>query len=118
MCLLTRRRINVSHTASFSYDHGELTQINVELAFAASKIEPRPTPGNPNFCFTKTLTKNFFGAGIIELPPRGYKGTKNSRRFQFLFFVHYGKVAVEVAGNRFVISKGGMWQVPRGKSAY
>lgn len=56
----------------------------------------------------------FFGAGVIELPPGGYKGTKNSRRFQFLFFVHYGKVAVDVGGTRFVITKGGMWQVPRG----
>lgn len=32
-----------------------------------------------------------------------------------MFFVFSGKVAVEVAGTRFVISRGGMWQVPRGK---
>jgi len=57
----------------------------------------------------------FFGSGIVELPPGGFKHRKSTRRMQMVFFVHYGKVTVEVGGTRFVITKGGMWQVPRGE---
>ena len=63
----------------------------------------------------------FFGAGIVELPPAGFKRAKNSRKMQMCFFVHEGKVDVEVGAqghgeaNRFAISKGGVWVVPRGK---
>lgn len=87
---------------------------NEIIAFSANRIQPRPSPDNPSFHFTKCLTTEFFGSGMIELPPEGNKGRKNSRKFQFTFYVCSGKVAVEVAGTRFVISKGGMWQVPRG----
>jgi centromere protein C len=92
----------------------EEDDIEQQLAFAEKRIQPRPTPDNPSFLFTKTLTMPFFGSGVIELPPGGFKGQKNSRRFQFVFFVHVGKVAVNVNGTRFVISKGGVFQVPRG----
>ena len=34
------------------------------------------------------------------------------------FFVFYGKVQVTVNDNVFRISKGGMWQVPRGKTDF
>ena len=85
-----------------------------ELAFAASKIEPRDN-AEGSFRFAKTLTMPFFGSGIVELPPGGIKKTKNSRRMQMMFFVFFGKVTVEVAGTRFAISKGGVWQVPRGE---
>ena len=44
----------------------------------------------------------------------GIKKSKNARRMQMVFFVHTGKVHVEVANREFSISKGGIWQVPRG----
>lgn len=81
-------------------------------------MQPQAAPDNPNFMFTKTLTMPFFGSGVIELPPKGMKGLKNSRKFQFVFFVYSGKVAVEICGTQFVISKGGMWQVPRGMCSH
>ena len=93
-------------------DQEELDQ---QLAFAEARIKPQGTDDNPTFLFTKTLTMSFFGSGMIELQPGGFKGLKNSRRFQFVFFVHQGRVAVTVNGTRFVISKGGVFQVPRGK---
>ena len=93
-------------------DQEELDQ---QLAFAEARIKPQGTDDNPTFLFTKTLTMSFFGSGMIELQPGGFKGLKNSRRFQFVFFVHQGRVAVTVNGTRFVISKGGVFQVPRGE---
>lgn len=45
----------------------------------------------------------------------GIKKSKNARRMQMVFFVHTGKVHVEVANREFSICKGGIWQVPRGK---
>lgn len=93
-------------------DREELDQ---QLAFAEARIKPQGTDDNPTFLFTKTLTMSFFGSGMIELQPGGFKGLKNSRRFQFVFFVHQGRVAVTVNGTRFVISKGGVFQVPRGE---
>lgn len=52
---------------------------------------------------------------MVDLPPKGQKKKKNSRKMQMVFFVFYGRVVVEVAGNVFSIGKGGMWQVPRGQ---
>ncbi|KAL9058810.1 MAG: hypothetical protein Q9162_001534 [Coniocarpon cinnabarinum] len=86
-----------------------------ELAFAASKIEARDN-AEGSFRFAKTLTMPFFGSGIVELPPGGIKRTKNSRRMQMMFFVHFGKVTVDVQGTKFTISKGGVWQIPRAAS--
>ena len=62
----------------------------------------------------------FFGCGLVELPPGGHKKTKSSRKMQMTFFVHEGKVLVEVGAkdmevNRFTLSKGGVWVVPRGE---
>lgn len=80
------------------------------------------------FQYAKIMTLPFFGSGIVELPPEGFKRAKNSRKMQMVFFVHQGKVLVTVgppalenggAGNdsetnEFAISKGGVWVVPRG----
>lgn len=75
------------------------------------------------FKYAKIMTIPFFGAGIVELPPEGYKRAKNSRKMQMAFFVHEGKVMVEVGAaglevNSFTLSKGGCWVVPRGKPAH
>ena len=66
------------------------------------------------------MTLPFFGSGLVELPPEGFKRAKNSSKMQMCFFVHEGKVMVEVGGteadtNQFAISKGGVWVVPRGE---
>lgn len=67
------------------------------------------------------MTLPFFGAGVVELPPEGFKRAKNSRKMHMVFFVHEGKVMVEIGAqgngevNQFAISKGGVWVVPRGK---
>ena len=67
------------------------------------------------------MTLPFFGSGVVELPPEGFKRAKNSSKMQMCFFVHEGKVLVEVGPtsggemNTFAISRGGVWVVPRGK---
>lgn len=81
------------------------------------------------FQYAKIMTLPFFGSGIVELPPEGFKRAKNSRKMQMVFFVHEGKVLVTVGPpaieqngaaasdaetNEFAISKGGVWVVPRG----
>ncbi|KAI9669910.1 MAG: hypothetical protein M1831_006946 [Alyxoria varia] len=84
-----------------------------ELAFAGQSIEARDVAGS-EFRYAKLLSMPFFGSGIVELPPGGFKRAKNSRRMQMMFFVHFGKVVVKIAQNEFTITKGGVWQVPRG----
>lgn len=86
----------------------------VDLAFAEKALQTREVPG-ADFRLAKCITLDFFGAGIVDIPAKGYKKTKNSRRVHMVFFVHLGKVEVEVADCRFSITKGGVWQVPRGK---
>lgn len=90
-----------------------------DLAFAASSIVTRDVAGS-DFKYAKIMTIPFFGAGVVELPPEGFKRAKNSRKMQMVFFVHEGKVLVEVGAtgmevNQFALSKGGCWVVPRGK---
>jgi hypothetical protein len=66
------------------------------------------------FSFTKLHSSKFFGTGLMEIPPGGYKLKKNSRKMTMAFFVHTGKVDVTVAESEFTITKGGIWHVPRG----
>ncbi|SMR47221.1 unnamed protein product [Zymoseptoria tritici ST99CH_3D1] len=91
-----------------------------DIAFAASSIITRDVPQSA-FKYAKIMTMPFFGAGVVELPPEGFKRAKNSRRMQMVFFVHEGKVLVEVGAtglevNEFALSKGGVWVVPRGNN--
>lgn len=90
-----------------------------DLAFAASSIVTRDVAGS-DFKYAKIMTIPFFGAGVVELPPEGFKRAKNSRKMQMVFFVHEGKVMVEVGAagmevNQFALCRGGCWAVPRGK---
>lgn len=73
-----------------------------------------------DFKFAKTLTLDFFGSGMVDLPPGGAKRVKNSRKMQMVFFVFYGRVEVSMGTplKTFSIGKGGQWQVPRGKLSY
>lgn len=96
---------------------GPAGQHDLEIAIAGRSIEARDVQG-AQFRYAKTLSLGFFGSGIVEMPAHGFKRMKNSRKMAMVFFVHYGKVAVEVAGTRFTISKGGTWQVPRGRQTH
>ena len=94
-----------------------------DLGFAHSSIITRDVAGS-DFKYAKIMTLPFFGSGVVEVPPEGYKRAKNSRKMQMCFFVHEGKVLVEVGAagtgetNQFAISKGGVWVVPRGEFAF
>lgn len=97
----------------------KLLTLKSDIAFAASSIVTRDVPDS-QFKYAKIMTIPFFGAGVVELPPGGFKRAKNSRKMQMVFFVHEGKVLVEVGAtglevNEFALSKGGCWVVPRGK---
>lgn len=99
---------------------------STDIAFASSAVITRDVAGAA-FQYAKIQTLPFFGSGIVELPPEGFKRTKNSRKMHMAFFVHEGKVLVTVGPpatdsdkqqqpetNEFAISKGGVWIVPRG----
>lgn len=100
------------------YSHNPLTN-PADLAFAAAALVTRDVAGS-DFRYAKILTSGFFGSGVVEIPPSGFKSMKNSRRMEMVFFVAEGKVVVEVGTqetgpNEFAISKGGCWVVPRGE---
>ncbi|KAM0330713.1 hypothetical protein ACHAQA_003665 [Verticillium albo-atrum] len=84
-----------------------------EIAIASSAIQTREIR-DATFKFAKLLSLQFFGAGVVDLPPGTEKKPKNSRKNQMTFFVHYGKVLVTVNETQFRISAGGFWNVPRG----
>lgn len=91
-----------------------------DLAFASSSIVTRDV-ANSDFRYAKIMTLPFFGAGLVELPPEATKRVKNSRKMHMCFFVHAGKVMVEIGAagvkdvTQFAIAKGGVWVVPRGE---
>ncbi|KAH8593249.1 Mif2/CENP-C like-domain-containing protein [Bisporella sp. PMI_857] len=85
-----------------------------EIALSAAAIITRDVGSGANFKFAKTISKPFFGAGMVDLPPGGIKKPKSTRKMQMVFFVFYGRVEVRVNDTAFSIGKGGMWQVPRG----
>lgn len=89
--------------------------ISPDVAYSHEAIEMRDING-AEFKFAKTLTLDFFGSGMVHLPPGGFKRIKNSRKMQMVFFVFYGRVTVSIGTppTKFSIGKGGQWQVPRG----
>lgn len=102
----------------------------VEIAHAPAAIKTREVKVSsqqegPTFRYAKLLSTNFFGTGLVDLPPGGIKRPKNSRKMHMSFFVVKGRVTVRVGPiggeedgsmSRFSIGKGGYWQVPRGES--
>ena len=93
------------------------TDYVLEVAYSFNAIKMRDISG-ADFKFAKTLTLDFFGSGMVDLPPGGAKRVKNSRKMQMVFFVFYGRVEVSMGTplKTFSIGKGGQWQIPRGKS--
>jgi hypothetical protein len=87
----------------------------LDIAFAATAIKTQDVHGS-SFRYAKVMTLPFFGSGMVEIPPDGYKRMKNSRKMQMVFFVHEGKVTVDIEDVQFGMTKGGVWQVPRGES--
>ena len=58
----------------------------------------------------------FFGAGVVDIPPKGFKREKNSRRMHMVFYVGEGKVIILIGSEtEIAISQGGIFQVPRGE---
>lgn len=88
-----------------------------QLAVSSGAIVTREIR-NASFRFAKTLSTPFFGAGVVDLPPRSEKKPKNARKMHMSFFVFSGRVQVTVADTTFSIGKGGMWFVPRGKPVF
>ncbi|KAK5045013.1 hypothetical protein LTR84_010161 [Exophiala bonariae] len=100
----------------------------IEIAHAPGAIITREIKRSAlhegtTFQYAKLLSTDFFGTGLVILPPGGSKRPKNSRKMHMGFYVIKGRVTVNVgpAGsedteswNRFSIGKGGFWQVPRG----
>ncbi|ROW17093.1 hypothetical protein VPNG_01037 [Cytospora leucostoma] len=84
-----------------------------QIAVSAGAIVTREIR-NASFRFAKTLSTPFFGAGVVDLPPRSEKKPKNARKMHMSFFVFSGRVRVTVADTTFTIGRGGMWFVPRG----
>lgn len=88
-----------------------------DIAFASTAIKTQDVHGS-SFRYAKVMTLPFFGSGMVEIPPDGYKRMKNSRKMQMVFFVHEGKVTVDIEDVQFGMTKGGVWQVPRGEFSF
>lgn len=92
------------------------TEEEQAIAYGVNSLPIEMVGGGAKFAFTKTHSSHFFGTGIMEIPPGGYKMKKNSRKMTMAFFMHTGKVDVMVADDEFTISKGGIFHVPRGNT--
>ncbi|KAH9893719.1 Mif2/CENP-C like-domain-containing protein [Xylariomycetidae sp. FL2044] len=94
-------------------EEDQVEVVEEDLAIAEPAIQLKDIK-DATFKFAKTLTLPFFGAGVVDLPARSEKRTKNCRKMQMVFFVHQGSVRVEIAQTTFTIAKGGQFFVPRG----
>lgn len=65
----------------------------------------------------KLLSYSFIGSGIVEIPPKGVKKPKNSKRMHMVFYVSHGRVQVDMNGVQFTAGKGCVFQVPRGEQS-
>lgn len=84
-----------------------------DIAYAAQMLHGEVARCG-GFSYAKIATTDFYGAGIVILPPNGNKRMKNSRKNHMVFLVHTGKVTATVAGMTFGMTAGGAFIVPRG----
>lgn len=61
-------------------------------------------------------SKAFMSWGFIELDENQMKRAKNSSSMQLVFHVQSGAVEIRVHENVLIVRRGGVFQVPRGKS--
>jgi centromere protein C len=85
-----------------------------EIAYASNKVETREVKDS-TFRVAKLLSYSFIGSGIVEIPPKGVKKPKNSKRMHMVFYVSHGRVQVDMNGVQFTAGKGCVFQVPRGE---
>ncbi|KAJ3454292.1 hypothetical protein MRS44_018186 [Fusarium solani] len=67
-----------------------------------------------NFHFGRIDTLTPMSFGMLHLPSGKRKEAKNTRESELVFFLHSGKVCVELEQQPFRISEGSSWNVPRG----
>jgi centromere protein C len=88
------------------------------VAWAPKGINPVAV-GDGSFKYCKLASagddSSFMSWGFVELDPDQMKRTKNARRMHMCFHVQSGVVQVKVHENQFLVRRGGVWQVPRGK---
>jgi centromere protein C len=89
------------------------------LAWSEKGIKPEAV-GDGSFQYARiggSGPAGFLNWGMIELRADQMKRTKNSRKMHMVFNVQSGVVEVKVFENEFTVHRGGIWQVPRGKSS-
>ncbi|KAF4467281.1 hypothetical protein FALBO_5845 [Fusarium albosuccineum] len=85
---------------------------NQQVAFTSEEILNR-FPARPNFHFGRIDTATSMSFGMLHLPCGQTKEAKNTRGSEQAFFLHSGKVCVELEQQSFRISQGSTWVVPR-----
>lgn len=105
----------VTGTASASMMVRQYILMDIEIAFSPAGFETRDVKDS-TFRVAKLLSQPFFGSGIVELPAKGVKKPKNSKRMHMVFYVCFGRVQVDINGVQFTAGKGCIFQVPRGNS--
>lgn len=116
----TSEMVESSKSIAVVSSHLITTNTIPELAWSQKGIKPVDVPDG-SFQFVKLSSAgdpaaSFFNWGLIELRADQMKRSKNSRKMHMVFNVQSGTVEVKVAENDFMVHKGGIWHVPRGKS--
>ncbi|KAH8090379.1 Mif2/CENP-C like-domain-containing protein [Filobasidium floriforme] len=70
---------------------------------------------NANFGYQKIFgEEEFFAAGVLHIPVKAEKASKNSRDNAYAFHVFKGCVKVSIHRHQFIIAEGGQFMIPRG----
>ena len=84
------------------------------IAYPQSAYNPRAVEDQGIF-FQRTLKdKDFFAAGLLDLPPGAAKTRRSSKRNLMFFCVYQGYVEIDISDNVFRLRRGAQFIVPRG----
>ncbi|KAJ7087547.1 Mif2/CENP-C like-domain-containing protein [Mycena belliarum] len=88
------------------------------IVFTAKMFSPMPAANNEWF-FQKVFNDpDFVAAGLLRIPPKGRKPSKNTKDNTFIFFVIEGAVNLKVGDTSLIVASGGMFMVPRGNTYF
>ncbi|KAJ3415797.1 hypothetical protein HDV05_004069 [Chytridiales sp. JEL 0842] len=94
-------------------DYETKTLTEEKVICTPEMVNPEPVQGS--YKFQRTFSQGqFFGMGIMDLPPHVEKPNKNSGRTAIAFYIIFGKVQVHLHHSVFELAEGAHFLIPRG----
>ncbi|KAG6809149.1 hypothetical protein H0H92_001399 [Tricholoma furcatifolium] len=99
--------------------YGTAEEVERCVASLGRDLAPTRSTGSGDWRFKKALgDADFIASGILELPPKGKKPSKQTKDNTYIFYIIQGAVNVKIHNTSLILATGASFIVPRGNSYF